>query len=95
MRLIWTEMTEDMKKRIGELIYVAPWTELNLESDGKRRGGKARNKERGKYSNWTDGHIGVEGAKMISGSLKINTTLTKLNLSGDDIIIKWRNNIKN
>ena len=30
---------------------------------------------------WTGNNIGAEGAKMISESLKINTTLTKLNLS--------------
>ena len=26
-------MTDDMKKRFGELICIAPWTELNLERD--------------------------------------------------------------
>ena len=35
---------------------------------------------------WTDNNIGAEGAKMISESLKTNTTLTELNLRGDDNI---------
>ena len=30
---------------------------------------------------WTDNNIGTEGAKTISESLMINTTLTQLNLS--------------
>ena len=34
MILIWTGgMTDEMKKRIGEVLFVAPWTELNLRSD--------------------------------------------------------------
>ena len=36
---------------------------------------------------WTDNHIGEEGeegARMISEALKINSTLTELNLWGDD-----------
>ena len=32
----------------------------------------------------TDNHIGAEGAIQISESLKTNTTLTELNLRGDD-----------
>ena len=36
---------------------------------------------------WTDNNIGEEGAKMISESLKINTTLTTLNLGCDEIYI--------
>ena len=40
---------------------------------------------------WTDNNIGVEGAIMISESLKINTTLTELNLGGDEIVEKkWK-----
>ena len=34
---------------------------------------------------WTDKKIGDEGAKMISESLKINTTLIILDLCGDEI----------
>ena len=33
-------------------------------------------------------NIGAEGAEMISESLKINTTLTELDLNGDDKIMK-------
>ena len=35
---------------------------------------------------WTGNLIGDEGATAISESLKTNTTLTKLNLEGDDKI---------
>ena len=47
---------------------------------------------------WTGNNIGESGAKMISESLKTNTSLTTLYLSGDEkwskmkwviIIIKW------
>ena len=33
---------------------------------------------------WTGNRIGAEGAIAISESLKTNTTLTSLNLGGDD-----------
>ena len=33
---------------------------------------------------WAGNGIGVEGARMISEALKINSTLTELNLSGDE-----------
>ena len=33
---------------------------------------------------WTDNEIGGEGANKISESLKVNTTLTELYLSGDE-----------
>ena len=33
---------------------------------------------------WTGNNIGDEGAKKISEALMINTTLTELNLRGDD-----------
>ena len=40
---------------------------------------------------WIDNEIGVEGAKSISESLKINTSLTKLDLSCDEKKdMKWR-----
>ena len=41
---------------------------------------------------WTDNKIGDEGARMISEALKINTTLTELDLSGDEI---WKNEWNN
>ena len=33
---------------------------------------------------WTDNNIGAEGARMISEALKTNSTLTELNLRGDE-----------
>ena len=36
-----------------------------------------------KMKEWIDNGIGSEGAKAISESLKINTSLTELNLDGD------------
>ena len=60
-----------------------------------------------KWIIWTDNNIGESGARMISKSLKTNTTLTVLNLGCDEkwskmkwiiIIIKkrkeWKNEIK-
>ena len=35
---------------------------------------------------WKENNIGPEGVKSLSESLKINTTLTELNLNGDDNI---------
>ena len=44
-----------------------------------------RNKENGNDKwIWTDNDIGAEGAGMISEALKINSTLTELNLGGDE-----------
>ena len=47
---------------------------------------------------WIDNQIGNEGAKTISESLKINTSLTSLNLDCDDKIRnekeKWKGNEK-
>ena len=37
---------------------------------------------------WTVNNIGVKGARMISESLKTNTTLTELNLYSDEIEVK-------
>ena len=33
---------------------------------------------------WTDNRIGAEGASKISEALKVNTTLTKLELDSDE-----------
>ena len=35
---------------------------------------------------WTDNNIGADGARMISEALKINSTLTELNLRCDNLI---------
>ena len=61
-----------------------------------------------KWRIWTGNNIGESGARMISESLKINTTLTLLDLGCDEnwskmkwiIIIKkktkeWKNEMKN
>ena len=37
--------------------------------------------------NITDNNIEVKGTRMISESLKINTTLTKLSLESDEIVM--------
>ena len=39
---------------------------------------------------WTANGIGAEGARMISEALKINPTLTALNLSCDEKKKKWK-----
>ena len=49
---------------------------------------KWNSKYKRKQWKWTGNKIGDEGALKISESLMTNTTLTKLNLSGDDNIIK-------
>ena len=48
---------------------------------------------------WTDNDIGAEGATQISETLKTNTTLTSLDLLGDDKdnnkqvnVLKWKTN---
>ena len=38
-----------------------------------------------KWNKWTGNKIGDSGASKISESLKVNTTLTKLNLSCDEM----------
>ena len=61
-----------------------------------------------KWTIWTGNNIGESGARMISESLKTNTTLRALDLNGDDkwsrmkwiiIVIKktkeWKNEMKN
>ena len=51
---------------------------------------KKKKKWRVNKGKWTDNQIGAEGASKISESLKINTTLTKLNLIGDEIRDKMK-----
>ena len=51
-----------------------------IEIEGERE----REREKGR---WIDNEIGDEGAKSISESLKINTSLTTLDLGGDEK--KW------
>jgi len=47
--------------------------------------------KREQIDNGTDNDIGDEGAKKISESLKINTTLMELDLSGDNKIVRKEN----
>ena len=54
-------------------------TELNLESDEKIRKEKERTKWK-EMKEWIGNGIGDEGAKRISESLMINTSLTELYL---------------
>ena len=63
------------------------WKVKNLNGrENKRIRREYKNKYRMKWINWiwTDNYIGDEGAKMISEILKTNTTLTKLDLCGDE-----------
>ena len=43
-------------------------------------------REKNEKEKWIGNKIGYEGAKTISESLKINTSLTSLNLRGDEKI---------
>ena len=45
---ILLEMTEEMLKRLGEVICIAPWTELDLSGDEKKKKEKKK-KHKGKY----------------------------------------------
>ena len=53
-------------------------------------------KEMKRNKKWIASQIGSEGAKIISELLKINTSLTSLNLLGDEKIRneKWREEMK-
>ena len=52
-------------------------------------------KEDGKKEwKYTDKQLGDEDTKMISETLKVNTTLTSLNLGSDDKILKQTDIIK-
>ncbi len=43
-----------------------------------------------KMKKWIDSQIGIEEAKAISESLKINSSLTELNLHGNINEMKWK-----
>ena len=56
---------------------------------------KKKKKERIKWNDkWIDNQIGNEGAKSISESLKINTSLTALDLGGDEKIRNEKERMK-
>ena len=65
--------------------------EMKIINDNENTKERDRNDEMImiKWKIWTDNNIGESGARMISESLKTNTTLTKLSLSGDEKLIKW------
>ncbi len=71
---------------INKLIAIAPWMTVDLRGNNNQRKERKQltTKEEALYLlEWTDNEIGPEGAIMISEILKINTTLTKLDLRGD------------
>ena len=51
---------------------------MNKNKNGKREGNE------NEMNKWTANRIGDSGAIKISESLKVNTTLTELNLDGDE-----------
>ena len=53
------------------------WNKVN-EPNQRRRNSLKENE-------WIGNNIGVEGARLLSESLKSNSTLTRLNLFGDEI----------
>ena len=54
-----------------------------------RKWGK-RGKRKGKDEQMTDNGIGVEGAKVMSEMMEVNTTLTSLNMSCEEEIYRER-----
>ena len=56
----------------------------------KEKWNERREKERDKTEKWIGNKIGYEGAKTISESLKINTSLTSLDLGSDEKNMKWK-----
>ena len=72
-------------EHMEKVLPITPWTSLDFSSENCMTDEKG-NKEWDEK--WTDNSIKAEGATKISESLMINTTLTELNLSCDDNIIK-------
>ncbi len=77
-------------------------TSLDLEGDEKEMKWKKREREREreeknkrtnkqtkKEMKWIDNYIRDEGAQTLSEALKINTSMTSLNLRGDENEMKW------
>ena len=65
---------------------------MDVLTEGQMKEKKEHTREKTKKdkcdNNVTDNQIGDEGARMISESLRINTTLTKLNLSDEKMRMK-------
>ncbi len=51
---------------------------------------KEKREKKWKEMKWIDNEIGNEGAQTLSETLKINTSLTSLNLYCDENEMKWR-----
>ena len=68
-----------------------PTTKLDLSGDEKIKNEKERRNEKKweEMKKWIGNQIGYEGAKAISESLKINTSLTSLILWSDEKHKKW------
>jgi len=83
----WVEwhwwMTGDEWKKMERVIYVAPWTYLGMSSDERERM-KLEGGNENERNKWKDNEIGAEGANKISEALKVNSTLTELDLSCDE-----------
>ena len=79
---------EQGAKRISESLKInTSLTSLNLGSDEKIRNEKKERENKWKeMKKWIVNEIGDEGAKRISESLKINTSLTELDLRCDEKI---------
>ena len=75
----WLFTGEDVDV-VCKLLAVAPWMTLDLGGIDDKQSWKWWEIWRLWLVIWTDNDIGSEGAKKISESLKINTTLTQLNL---------------
>ena len=66
------------------VIPFAPWTNLHLGCDKEERMKKRKERMKKRKNKQTVIGIGAEGVIKISESLKVNTTLTELNLSCDE-----------
>ncbi len=77
-------MIEDEWKKMERVIPVAPWTDLDMSCDKEERMKKRKERMKKRKNKQTVIGIGAEGVIKISESLKVNTTLTKLNLGGDE-----------
>ena len=79
---------DDREIKRSDLYYTMVRTESGRCDCGMGRKVTKQGRERKTNKLRTGKNIGAEGAKKVSESLKINTTLTKLDLTGDDKIIE-------
>ena len=56
---------------------------LICEQQDHKQTQQEQGRHNGTWSDWTDNRIGDEGARALGGALKTNTTLTKLNMEGE------------